>query len=68
MSLSFVRGLIHSASGPLNLNSLLTIPLHSVRALDTMASRGDEVKGVDEGREERRDSLESRMDQFHLLL
>ena len=33
-----------------------------------MASKGDEVKVVDEGREEKRDSLELRTDQFHLLL
>ena len=33
-----------------------------------MASEGKDVKGIDEGREEKRDSLEPRTDQFHLLL
>ena len=33
-----------------------------------MTSDGKDIKGFDEGREEKRDSLEPRMDQFHLLL
>ena len=68
MSFSFVRGFIHSAFGPLNSNYLPKFLPYPVRALDTMASRGEEIKGVDEGREEKRDSLEPRTDQFHLLL
>ena len=68
MGFSFVRGFICGTFGPLNSNYLPKSLLYPVRALDTMASRGEEVKGVDEGREEKRDSLELRMDQFHLLL
>ena len=68
MSFSFVRGFIHSTVGLLNPNQLLRLPPYPVRALVTMSSEGDEVKGVDEGREEMRDSLEPRTDQFHLLL
>ena len=68
MSFSFVRGFIHSAFGPLNSAYLPKFPPFPVRALDNMASRGEEIKGVDEGKEEKRDSLEPRTDQFHLLL
>ena len=68
MSFSFVRGFIHSAFGPLNSTYLPKFLPFPVRVLDTMASGGEEVKGVDEGREEKRDSLELRTDQFHLLL
>ena len=68
MSFSFVRGFICSTFGLLNLNQLLGLPPYPVRALVTISSEEDEVKGVDEGREEKRDSLELRTDQFHLLL
>ena len=68
MSFSVVRGLICSAFGPLNSNYLPKISPFPVRAFDNMASGGEDEKGVNEGGEERRDSLESRMDQFHLLL
>ena len=68
MSFSFVRGLIHSTFGPLNPNYLPKFLPFPVRALETMASGGEEVKEVDEEREEKRDSLEPRTDQFHLLL
>ena len=69
MSFSVVRGFIHSAFGLLNPDHLPKIFPFPVRALDNMASRGEEEKGINEGGgEERRDSLESRMDQFHLLL
>ena len=68
MSFSFVRGFIHSAFGLLNTNHLPKSFPFPVRALDKMASRGEDEKGVNEGGEERRDSLELRMDQFHLLL
>ena len=68
MSFSFVRGFIHSAFGPLNPNHLPKIFPFPVRALDKMASRGEDEKGVNEGGKERRDSLEPRTDQFHLLL
>ena len=68
MSFSFVRGFIHSAFGPLNPHHIPKIFPFPVRALVNMASRGEDEKGVKEGREERRDSLELRTDQFHLLL
>ena len=68
MSFSFVRGFIHSTFGPLNPNHLPKIFPFPVRALDNMASGGEDEKGINEGGEERRDSLELRMDQFHLLL
>ena len=68
MSFSFVRGFIRSSFGPLNPHHLPKIFPFPVRALDNIASRGEDEKGVYEGREERRDSLELRMDQFHLLL
>ena len=49
MSFSVVRGFIHSAFGPLNSNDLpKTFPL-PVRALDNMASGGEEDKGINEG-------------------
>ena len=49
MSFSFVRGFIHSAFGPLNPNHLPKIFPFPVRALDNMASRGEEDKGINEG-------------------
>ena len=49
MSFSFVRGFIHSAFGPLNSNHLPKIFPFPVRALDQMASRGEDEKGVNEG-------------------
>ena len=51
MSFSFVRGFIHSAFGPLNPHHLPKIFPFPVRALDNMASRGEDEKGVNEGRE-----------------
>ena len=60
MSFSFVRGFIHSAFGLLNPNHLPKIFPFPVRTLDNMASRGEDEKGVNEGGEERRDSLEMR--------
>ena len=68
MSFSFVRGFIRSAFGLLNSHHLPKILLFPVRALDNMASGGEDEKRVYEGREEGRDSLELRTDQFHLLL
>ena len=53
---------------PLNPTHLFQIPLHSVSALDTMAKEEGEIKGVDEEREDSRESLEFRKDQFHLFL
>ena len=49
MSFSFVRGFIHSAFGPLNPNHLPKIFPFPVRALDNMASRGEEDKGINKG-------------------
>ena len=68
MSFSFIRGFIHTAFGPLNSHHLPKIFPFPIRALDNMASSGEDENGVYEGREKRRDSLELRMDQFHLLL
>ena len=68
MSFSFVRGFIHSAFGLLNSNYLSKFLPFLVGALDTMASGGEGIKGVDDGRKEKRDFLELRTDQFHLLL
>ena len=68
MSFSFVRGFICGTFGLLNSKYLPKLLPYPVRALDTMPSRGDDVKQIDEGMEEKRDSLEPRMDQFHLLL
>ena len=49
MNFSFVRGFIHSAFGPLNSHHLPKIFLFPVRALDNMASGGEDEKGVNEG-------------------
>ena len=49
MNFSFVRGFIHSALGPLNSHPLPKIFPFPVRALDNMASGGEEEKGVNEG-------------------
>ena len=68
MSFSFVRDFICSAFGPLTPHHLPKIFPFPVRALDNMASKREDEKGVNEGGEERRDSLELRTDQFHLLL
>ena len=68
MSFSVVRGFIHSAFEPLNPNHLPKIFPFPVTALDKMASGGEDEKGVNEGGQESRDSLELRTDQFHLLL
>ena len=68
MSFSVVRGFIHSAFGLLDSHHLPKFLLFPVRALDNMASGGEHEKGVNEGGEERRDSLELRTDQCHLLL
>ena len=65
MSFSVVRGFICSAFGPLNPNHLPKIFPFPVRPLDNMASGGEDEKGINEGEEEWRDSLELRMDQFH---
>ena len=48
MSFSFVRGFICSAFGPLNPNHLPKIFPFPVRALDNMASRWEEDKGINE--------------------
>ena len=44
MSFSFVRGFIHSAFGPLNPHHLPKIFLFPIRALDNMASGGEDEK------------------------
>ena len=49
MSFSFVRGFIHSTFGPLNPNHLPKIFPFPVRALDNMASGGEDEKGINEG-------------------
>ena len=53
MSSFFVRSFICSIVGPLNPNCLSQIPLYSVRALDTMSMEEGEIKGVEDGREEK---------------
>ena len=62
MSFSFIRGFIHSAFGPLNSNHLPKIFPFPVRALDNMASRGEDDKGINEGggRKERFLGIEDR--------
>ena len=49
MSFSFVRGFICSTFGLLNPHHLPKIFSFPVRALDNMASRGEDEKGVNEG-------------------
>ena len=49
MSFSFVRGFIHSAFGLLNPHHLPKIFPSPVRALDNMASKEEDEKGVNEG-------------------
>ena len=49
MGFSFVRGFIHSTVGPLNPSHLPKIFPFPVRALDNMASGGEEGKGINEG-------------------
>ena len=58
MSCSFVRVFIHSTFGLLNPNHLPNIFPFPVRTLDNMASGGDDEKWINEGGEERRDSLD----------
>ena len=49
MSFSLVRGFIHSILGPLNPNHLPKIFPFPVRALENMASGGEDEKGLMKG-------------------
>ena len=49
MNFSFVRGSIHSAFGLLNSHHPPKIFLFPVRALDNIASAGEDEKGVNGG-------------------